>query len=165
MALLLAAACGSSAPVSAHGRPDRSSEASRSPVAAAGCPSPHPLSGGRAVSADYADLVVHDGRTFLNTALSGGPPEAVAPGDVGSVVFRVSCELSAFTASGQVEPPPLTEGASGQLPAGTEVHAVAGFPTRCRLTARRDGRWVAYLAQTEVNRVSATLPCALHAGP
>lgn len=164
VALLLAAACGSSAtvhPAGAGGSPAPSTEASRSAPAATGCPSPHRLSGGRAVSVDYADFVFHAGVSYLNTnqQSDGAPP--LAPGDVGGVVFRVSCEFSAFTASGQVEPPAMTEAASGYLPAGTDVHAVRGFPTGCQVTAQRDGRWVVYLAQHEVNHVSTPVPCAL----
>lgn len=115
------------------------------------------------MSVDYVDFVFHGQVSYLNTSNLGGRVPAVAPADVGDVVFRVSCEISAFTATGGVQPPPLAEGDSGYLPAGTDVHAVRGYPRTCRLTARREGRWVAYLAQREVNHMSATQPCALHA--
>lgn len=161
--LLLAAACGPSAtahPAGAGGSP-RSTEASGRAPAATGCPSPHPLSTGKAASVDYVDFVFHAGVSYLNASQQsdGAPP--LAPADVGGRAFRVSCEFSAFTASGRVEPPAMTEGASGSLPAGTDVHAVRGFPTGCRVTAQRDGRWVVYLAQHEENHVSTPVPCAL----
>ena len=113
------------------------------------------------MSVDYPDFVFHAGVSYLNVSQhsDGAPP--LAPGDVKGVVFRVSCEFSAFTASGQVEPPSMTEGASGSLPAGTDVHAVRGFPKGCRVTAQRGGRWVVYLAQHEVNHVRTPVPCAL----
>lgn len=167
--LLLATACSSASPSGAGPAPVRSPVPSASPtarpsaaVAASGCPSPHPLPAGRAISIDYVDFVFHNRISYLNTSVTGVRPLPVAPADVGPVVFRVSCDFASFTASGTIQPPAMTEGASGYLPAGTEVHAVRGFPTSCRLTARRDGKWVDFLAQHEVDHRTATLPCAVN---
>ncbi len=151
--VLLLSACVSPSPT-----PPRTSR----PVPRAGCPSPQLLSGAGGVSVDYVDFVFHDGVSFLNTSLAGGPAVAPIPaGDVGPVLFRVTCNFSAFTSSGRVQPPALVEDSSGRLPVGSAVHTVRGFLPSCRLTAAVHGRWTAYLAQHEVDGVSATQPCAL----
>ena len=159
--LLLVAACAVPSPghagtaIRPQSMPTRSEPGS-------GCPSQRPLTGGRAVSIDYVDFVFHAGGSFLNTALTGGAStRPLAAADVGPVVFTVACDFSELTAGGRVGPPALSVDSSGLLPAGTPVHAVRGYSPACRLTAQRDGQWIAYLAQAEVNHVTTTKACAL----
>lgn len=168
-ALLLAAGCGGGAASISAGPPVGSTPTSAPTgpgTSPSGCPSPQPLADGKAIAIDYVDLVVHGGVTFIyGSATVDGPAAQVEAADVGPVVFTVSCELSEFTRSGRVQPPGLLADSAGFLPAGTEVRSVRGYPERCRLAAMRDGKWTAYLAQHEVNKVSATEPCAVtHAG-
>ena len=131
-------------------------------TATGGCPAPSPLPIGHAVSIDFVDFVFHDRVTFINGSVVAEPATASPNTNDGLTVFIVSCEFSAFTASGRIGPPAPGENNAAYLPAGTSVHSVRGSLPRCRLTARRDGRWVAYLAQHEVIRVSATQLCAIH---
>lgn len=133
---------------------------SPSPVGAdtrSGCGPRPTLAAGGAVQIDYVDIVVLGGVHYI--AGLGQPQATAAPGDLGTAVGTVRCQLSAL--SDQVAPGPLVDGDAALLPEGTAVRAVRGFPPTCRVAAMAGGRIHVYLAQRSGGGVSRPVPCAV----
>jgi hypothetical protein len=113
--------------------------------------------GGRAaVMVDWIDFVQLDGIQYV--ASLDGPTLEVPQEQLGPVVGRVQCQLSALTYAR--EPGPAKDGDAAFLAIGTEVHAVRGYQPRCRVAALINGTYRAYLAHQEVGGVSSPAPCA-----
>lgn len=114
-----------------------------SPAAADGCPALKAVAG-EGAAVDYADVVRFEGRQYLSHTAT--VQATAGPDEVGDVEFRVRCAFGELnTRTGQM-PPPLRDGDSGWLPAGTEVHALRGWSRACRLVAQHDGTWLVYAA-------------------
>lgn len=125
-----------------------------------GCP-PVDTTPGGAMIIDYVDFVVHGG-VIYQVEMNGGKP--VKPSQVGAEVFRVTCSFSDLNDRTHAELPPPTEHSSAFIDAGAPVHAVRGWSPQCRLTAKRDGTWRAYLANDPTSKVLRFKPCALGSG-
>ena len=115
-----------------------------------------PTQGRSTVMVDWVDFVRLGGVEYV--AGLGGSAASVPPEQVGSVVGRVECRLSALAFAEQ--PGPAVDGDAAFLPVGTAVHAVTGWPTSCRVTALVDGAYRLYLAQAGGSAASTPAPCA-----
>jgi hypothetical protein len=149
-ALVLVAGCaGSSPPADAGGR---------TPVADQGCP---PVHGQGFAAIDYVDFIHAFDRQYLvqysrHSAL-------VHRSDLDRIVLRSRCSYSALndrTHRTPQEPP--RNGDTAFLPPGTPIHAVNGWPARCRLAARSGGELRVYFAQQRGTKRAEPRACALH---
>jgi hypothetical protein len=111
-------------------------------VLRAGCPAVLP--GTSSALDDYADLVVWQGRSYLQAADPPGP----AGLRLGPVVTTVGCSLAdpSATEGQRVAPGPWPDGTATGLPTGTRIHAVRGRDPSCLLAVARDPEVVAYVA-------------------
>ena len=108
------------------------------------------------VMIDWVDFVQLDGRQYI-AGLDGAVP-SIAASQLGAVVGRVTCQLSALKFS--KEPGPSVDGDAAFLAIGTEVRAIEGFEPSCRVAARIDGANRVYLAHHDVGGYSKAVPCA-----
>ena len=119
-----------------------------------GCPVLETASGLRG-AVDYADVVRFGGQQYLSH--QPAVTATAAPAEVGAVQFRVRCSFGELNQRTGLFPPALRDGDSGWIPAGTEMHALRGWPVSCRLVAQRDGTWLVYSA---VDPAAASRPAA-----
>lgn len=161
--MLFTAACGTSALV--VGDPVPRFSVSPSPISVVSpSPSSGPASachntrpqGNSVVMVDWVDFVQLGGTQF-NAGLDG-PATTIASAQLGAVVGRVRCQLSALKFSEQ--PGPNVDGDAAFLAIGTEVHAIHGFEPSCRVAARIEGTNRVYLAHHDVGGYSKAVPCA-----
>jgi hypothetical protein len=128
---------------------------------ATGAPADCPPTTGRGQAAvDYVDFVQVSGRQYIAN-LGGRQVPPVKRQDLGRVVTRSRCSLSALNDATHRAPGAARDGDSGFLPPGTPVYAVHGWSTRCRLAAEHDGRLNVYLAYRSGGRVATPMRCAL----
>ncbi len=129
------------------------SHSSSAPVSACKNASPE---GKSRVMIDWVDFVQLDGRQYI-AGLDGAVP-SIASSQLGVVVGRVTCQLSALKFS--KEPGPSVDGDAAFLAIGTELRAIQGFEPSCRVAARIDGANRVYLAHHDVGGYSKAVPCA-----
>jgi hypothetical protein len=153
--ILFTAACASpSHPVSKN-TPGRSVAPTHSSAPARACDNA-PQQGNATVMVDWVDFVQLGGTQYIAGLDAQVPP--VASTQLGAVVGRVRCQLSALKFS--KEPGPNQDGDAAYLTVGTEVHAIHGFEPSCRIAARIDGANRVYLAHHDVGGYSKAVPCA-----
>ncbi len=104
---------------------------------------------------DWVDFVQLNGTQYV--AGVDGKVSGVASNQLGSVVGRVECELSVLKF--QAEPGPAVDGDASFVQVGTEVHAVRGYATSCRVAVRIAGVNRVYLAHADLAGVSRAVPC------
>lgn len=107
------------------------------------------------VMVDWVDFVRLDGVEYL-AGVDGVAP--VSSAQTGPVVGRVRCQLSALKFTRR--PGPAVDGDAAFLPIGTELRAVAGYSTSCRITATVDGVDKVYVAHRDVGGSSNPAPCS-----
>ncbi len=90
--------------------------------------------------ADYADSILHDSVNYEYL-----PSVRITPSQVGSVVTRIQCTMENYPPT-HAPPPHWANDTAAGLPAGTPVHAVKGFPSRCRLAVYVSGQPHTYVA-------------------
>lgn len=155
--LIFAAACGSAHPASV---PRTSPAPTASSASSASQPSAcqtAPTGGSSRVMVDWIDFLQLHGVQFI--AGMDAQAQPLAANELGPVVARVRCELSMLSFS-QTPGPPVDDDAA-YLPVGTEVRAIKGFTTSCRVAARVHGVYRVYLAHHDVGGRSTALPCAM----
>ncbi len=157
VAMLSAAGCGSASDVATGGSEPKNSISSR-PNAARGsaCISTPTTGDSTVMVVDWVDFVQLDGTQYV-AGVDGKVP-AIASNQLGSVVGRVECELSVLKF--HAEPGPAVDGDAAFITVGTEVHAVEGYGTSCRVAAQIAGVNRVYLAQAYLGGVSRAVPCA-----
>ena len=153
--LLFTAACASPSHLAGVADSGSSVDPTRSSATASACENT-PRQGNSSVLVDWVDFVQLSGTQYLASRDPQVPP--VAPAQLGAVVGRVRCQLSALKFSQQ--PGPNVDGDAAFLPIGTEVHAIDGFEPSCRVAARIDGANRVYLALHNVGGYSKAVPCA-----
>ncbi|MEO7423052.1 MAG: hypothetical protein ABIU87_11725 [Ornithinibacter sp.] len=102
------------------------------------------------------DFMQLDGTQYV-ADLEGRVP-AVPADQLGSVVGRVKCELSVLKF--HAEPGPPVDGDAAFIKVGTQVHAIRGYGTSCRVAAQIAGANRVYLAHADIAGVSRPVPCA-----
>lgn len=124
----------------------------------ASCPTVRLLPNGRSVIVDYVDFIYLHTHMYLGDY---GKGNAVRKSDLGPRVATVGCTISRLTSDSRHEVVgPFRDGNAAFLPVGTSLYAVAGFSPECRVAALRGNRVIVYLAQHEVDKHTAALPCA-----
>ena len=119
-------------------------------VLRAGCPAVLP--GTSNALDDYADMVVWQGRSYLQAGQVPQEPTADSPVPatlrLGAVVTTVDCSLTdRSVADGQrLAPGPWPDRTATVLPSGTTLSAVRGADPACVLGTRRGADVVAYVA-------------------
>ena len=156
VALLSAAGCGSANDAMTGGREPTSSTSTRPDAARESACLSTPTTGNSTVMVDWVDFVQLDGTQYV-AGVDGKVPD-ITSSQLGSVVGRVECELSVLKF--QTEPGPSVDGDAAFLTVGTEVHAVRGHPTSCRVSAQIAGVNRVYLAHADLGGVSEAVPCA-----
>lgn len=153
--LVLAPGCGTvgSAGVGTPGSSVTAPRATSVPASACKTASP---AGKSVVMVDWVDFVQIDGRQYVSGL--DGAAASVPSSQLGAVIGRVACQLSALTFS--KEPGPSVDGDAAFLTIGTEVRAVRGFDPSCRVAARINGANRLYLAHHDVGGYSRVVPCA-----
>ena len=154
MPLLLATACGSTGRAGVDN--PRTSVTSHFRSAPASACTSASSKGNPMVMVEWVDFVQLEGRQYI-----AGVDDAVSPvpsSQLGAVVGRVTCQLSALKFS--KEPGPSVDGDAAFLAIGTEVRAIQGFEPSCRVAARIDGANRVYLAHRDVGGFSKAVPCA-----
>lgn len=111
--------------------------------------------GNTVVMVDWVDFVQLSGTEYI-AGLDGLVPP-VASTQLGAVIGRVRCQLSALNFSEM--PGPNVDGDAAFLPIGTAVHAIDGYEPSCRVAARIDGANRVYLAHRNVGGYSKAVPC------
>ena len=106
------------------------------------------------VMVDWLDFVRVNSVEYL-AGVDGVPP--VSSAQKGPVVGRVRCQLSALKFTRQ--PGPAVDGDAAFLAIGTELHAVRGYSTSCRITATVDGVNKVYVAHEDIGGSSKPVPC------
>ena len=156
VAMLSAAGCGSASDVATGGSEPTNSISSRPDAARGSACLSTPTTGDSIVMVDWVDFVQLD-RTQYVAGVDGKVP-AIASNQLGSVVGRVECELSVLKF--HAEPGTAVDGDAAFLKVGTEVHAVRGYATSCRVAAQIAGVNRVYLAHADLAGVSRAVPCA-----
>lgn len=105
------------------------------------------------VMVDWVDFVRLDGVEYV-AGVHGVTP--VSPAETGQVVGRVRCRLGELKFTRQ--PGPAVDGDAAFLAIGTELRAVRGYSTSCRITATVDGVNRVYVAHDDV--VGSSKPAA-----
>jgi hypothetical protein len=121
------------------------------------CPSVH---GEGFAAIDYVDFIHAFGQQYL--ARVGEKPIEVDESDLGQVVLRSRCSLSALNDRTHKTPDEERDGDTGFLPPGTPIYAINGWSPHCRLAARSPGGLLAYLALRADAKVATPRDCALH---
>ena len=153
--LLFTAACASpSHLVGVANAPGSSVDPTHSSATASNCENT-PRQGNVSVMVDWVDFVQLSGTQYIASRDPQVP--AVSSTQLGAVVGRVRCQLSALKFSQQ--PGPNVDGDAAFLPIGTEMHAIDGFQPSCRVAARIDGANRVYLALHNVGGYSKAVPC------
>ena len=154
--MLSAAGCGSARDVVTGGSEPTNSISSHPDAARESACLSTPTTGSSTVMVDWVDFVQLDGTQYI-AGLDGKVP-AIAANELGSVVGRVKCELSVLKF--HAEPGPAVDGDAAFLKVGTEMHAVRGYATSCRVAAQIAGVNRVYLAHADLAGVSRAVPCA-----
>ena len=105
---------------------------------------------------DWVDFVQLDGTQYI-AGVDGKVP-VIASNQLGPVVGRVACELSVLKFHEQ--PGPAVDGDAAFIKVGTEVRAVRGYGTSCRVAVQIGGVNRVYLAHADLAGVSRAVPCA-----
>ena len=105
---------------------------------------------------DWVDFVELNGIQYV--AGDDATVPATASNQLGPVVGRVDCELSALKFL--TEPGPAVDGDAAFIKVGTAVHAIRGYGTRCRVVVQIAGVNRVYLAHADLAGVSRAVPCA-----
>ena len=156
VAMLRPVGCGSVSDRAPAGSEPTNSISSRPDAARGSACLSTPTTGDSTVMVDWVDFVQLDGTQYV--AGVDGKVSAIASNQLGPVVGRVECELSVLKFL--AEPGPAVDGDAAFLKVGTEVHAVRGYATSCRVAAQIAGVNRVYLAQSELAGVSRAVPCA-----
>ncbi|MEP7024808.1 MAG: hypothetical protein ABJB47_13620 [Actinomycetota bacterium] len=148
------ASCGTSGP-SHHAPSTPVAKAVPGPArhAHAGCPLGRLLPAGVGVSIDYVDFVQLGKRSFYASA------EHIAASQLGHVITRIRCSLSAEDDQKHGSPP-ATDRSAAFLPVGTPVYQVRGYLAGCRVAAYGPDGLRVYLAQERHAKTATPLPCA-----
>lgn len=160
--MVIVAGCGDAGDVGTDGEaadrsePTTSLTASPDPAPGSACLDT-PTTGESTVMVDFVDFVQLDAVQYVAGGVGVKAPP-VADDQLGDVVGQVECELSILRFREQ--PGPTVDGDAGFLPVGTEIHAVKGYASSCRVVARIDGENRVYLAQATGGQVSKAVPCA-----
>ena len=122
------------------------------------CP-PVKSSPGVIAQIDYIDFIQAFGRQYS----AGFVPRLtrVHRSQLGPVVLRSTCSLSALNDRTGGSPGAPRDGNTAFLPVGTPIYAVHGWSTSCRLAARSGGELKAYLAMRKHTRHAKARACAL----
>ena len=104
-----------------------------------------PTDGVSSVMVDWVDFLQLDGIQYV-AGRPGSPPQSVSASELGGVVGRVTCMLSALKFTQQ--PGPAVDGDAAFLPVGTEVYSIKGVGSSCRVAAKRQGVNRVYVAVT-----------------
>jgi len=156
VALLSVAGCGSASEVATGGsEPTNSISSSPDPAPGSACLNT-PTTGESTVMVDWVDFVQLAGTQYVAGVNGKVPP--VASSELGAVVGRVECELGVLKF--REEPGPAVDGDAAFLKFGTEVHAVRGYDTSCRVAAEIDGVNRVYLAHADHAGISRAALCA-----
>ena len=121
------------------------------------CPSVH---GQGYAAVDYVDFIQAFGRQYV--AGLGSRPIKARPQDLGRVVLRSRCSLSALNDRTHKAPGSARDGDTAFLKPGTPIYALRGWSTHCRLAARSAGELRVYLAMKPDSRHATPKACALH---
>lgn len=156
-AATLAAAALAAGACSSGGAPALDPGSPASPPAHEDCPAVQQGSGNAAV--DYVDFIQAFGQQYV--AGLARRPITARQRDLGRIVLRSSCSLSALNDRTHKDPGPARDGDTGFLKPGTPIYAVDGWPTQCRLAARWGGRLRVYLAYLPNAAHATPRPCAL----
>lgn len=156
IALLSAAGCGSANDAVTGGSDPTSSISTRPHGARESACLSTPATGNSTVMVDWVDFVQLDGTQYI-ADVDGKVPD-ISSNQLGPIVGRVECELSVLKF--HAEPGPSVDGDAAFLKVGTEVHAVRGYATSCRVSAQIDGVNRVYLAHADLGGVSRARPCA-----
>lgn len=108
------------------------------------------------VMVDWVDFLQLHGVQYV-AADRQGSPQSVSPQELGAVVGRITCMLSALKFTKQ--PGPAVDGDAAFLPVGTEVHAIRGMPPSCRVTAKHQGVNRVYVAMTDPGDSTSAASC------
>lgn len=115
-----------------------------------------PTQGVSSVMVDWVDFVHVGGVQYV-----AGPPgqaQAVPSDELGVVVGRVTCMLSALKFTKQ--PGPAVDGDAGFLEVGTEVYSIREYAPACRVAAKRQGVNRVYVAVSVAGGSTAQAACA-----
>ena len=154
--ILFTAACASTSHlVGVDNAPGSSVDPTHSSAPVSACENT-PRQGNSSVMVDWVDFVQLRGTQYI-AGLDGQVPP-VASTQLGAVVGRVRCQLSALKFSEM--PGPNVDGDAAFLTIGTEVHAIHGFEPSCRVAARIEGANRVYLAHHNIGGYSKAVPCA-----
>lgn len=105
------------------------------------CPTPGTGPGTAVI--EWVDFVKLNGITYISDLATQG--QTVDANAVGPIHRRTTCKL----ADNMTDPGYRTQdGDAAFLPPGTELHVINGYDPAFRLTARRDGHWLIYEADT-----------------
>jgi hypothetical protein len=150
VALVVAVGCsGNSAP--------KAGTTTSAPPQGEACPSVH---GVGFAAIDYVDFIDAFGQQYL--ARVADKPIAVSRSDLGQVVLRSRCSLSALNDRTHKTPDEERDGDTGFLAPGTPIYAINGWSPQCRLAAQSPSGLMAYLALRADAKVATPRPCALH---
>lgn len=156
IAMLSAVGCGSAGGVVTGGREPTRVVSSRPDAARGSACLGTPTTGNSTVMVDWVDFVQLNGIEYV--AGVDGKVADIAANQLGSVVGPVECELSVLKF--HAEPGPAVDGDAAFIEVGTDVHAVRGYATACRVAVRIAGVNRVYLAHADVAEVSRAVPCA-----
>jgi hypothetical protein len=122
------------------------------------CP---PTKGGSGYAAvDYIDFIQAFDHQY--DAWFDPKPVRVRKSQLGRIVLRSTCSLSAVNDRTHKVPGEPREGNTAFLPVGTPIYAIDGWSPRCRLAARSAGQLRAYFAMRNDTRHAKARACALH---
>lgn len=156
VAILSTAGCGSVSDVLTGGAEPTTSISSQPDAATGSACRTTPTTGDSTVMVDWVDFVQLDGIQYV--AVNDGKVPDLAWNQLGSVVGRVECELSVLKFHTQPGPP--ADGDAAFIKVGTDVHAVRGYGTSCRVAALSAGVNRVYLAHADLDGVSRAVSCA-----
>jgi hypothetical protein len=145
------ASCGSAGP----GNPAGTSHAlGPAPHTRAGCPLGRLLPVGTGAAVDYVDFLQWAGRFYIARSAP------IAPRQLGRVVTRIRCSLTAEEDQRRGAPP-VTDRTAAFLPVGARVYQVHGYPAGCRVAAYGPDGLTVYLAEMRHGSAApAPRPCA-----
>jgi len=103
-----------------------------------------PTDGVSTVMVDWIDFLQLNGTQYV--ADRPGSPQSVSSQELGGVIGRVTCMLSALKFTQQ--PGPAVDGDAAFLPIGTEVFSIKGVASSCRVAVKHQGVNRAYVAVT-----------------
>ncbi len=93
---------------------------------------------------DYVDFLQAYQRQYLAIIPAHQTSKKV---EVATLEFRVRCDFSQLNDQTHRATPRPEDGDAGYLRAGTAVYSIKHWSPSCRLAAKRDGRWLVYVAE------------------